>query len=240
MFYYFYPIGSLNIVLILAAVIPAIYMMIRVYRADRLEKESPGLLRKLVVVGILSSLIALVEERIFSYLLGLVLPYDSLLYNILLYFVVVAVSEESSKYIMLKKHTWYSPEFNCIFDGVLYAVFVSLGFALWENISYVLNYGLYAAFARALTAIPGHTCFGVYMGLFYSAAKKYERIGDTKGLGVCKIMALLVPVLLHGAYDFIATMETYDFNYIFIIYVAILFILTNILIRKVIKNDSYM
>ena len=240
MFYYYYPIGSLNIVLIAAAVIPALYLMIRIYRADHLEKESGALMRKLVVAGILSSLIALVEERVFSYLLSYFLPYDSLLYSVLLYFVVVAVSEESSKYIMLKRNTWTSSEFNCIYDGVVYAVFVSLGFALWENISYVLNYGLYAAVARALTAVPGHACFGVYMGVFYSAAKKYERLGDVKGLKICKFMAILVPVLIHGAYDFIATMETNDFNYAFIIYVAILFILTNLLLRKVIRNDRYM
>ncbi len=76
-------------------------------------------------------------------------------YNVLLYFVVVALSEEGFKYLLLKKRTWYSSEFNCQFDGVVYAVFVALGFALWENISYVLMYGLGTAAIRAVTAVPG-------------------------------------------------------------------------------------
>ena len=52
---------------------------------------------------------------------------DPGLYQILLYFGVVACSEEGAKYFMLKRRTWNSPEFNCQFDGVVYGVFVSLG-----------------------------------------------------------------------------------------------------------------
>lgn len=240
MFYYYYPIGTFNIVLIAAAIIPALFLMVRIYKIDHLEKESGPLLRKLVVAGILSSLIALVEERVLSYLLANFVSYGSLAYNVILYFVVVAVSEESSKYLMLFRNSWNTPEFNCVFDGVVYAVFVSLGFALWENISYVLNYGIYAAFARALTAIPGHACFGVFMGVFYSAAKKYERYGDISSMSICRFMAILVPVLLHGSYDFIATMETDGFNYVFIIFVAILFIASNLVVKRVVSNDHYM
>ena len=240
MFYYYYPIGTFNIVLIAAAIIPALFLMIRIYKIDHLEKESGPLLRKLVVAGILSSLIALVEERVLSYLLANFVSYGSLAYNVILYFVVVAVSEESSKYLMLFRNSWNTPEFNCVFDGVVYAVFVSLGFALWENISYVLNYGIYSAFARALTAIPGHACFGVFMGVFYSAAKKYERYGDISSMSICRFMAILVPVLLHGIYDFIATMETDGFNYVFIIFVAILFIASNLVVKRVVSNDHYM
>ena len=51
-----------------------------------------------------------------------------------MYFGIVAIAEESSKYIFLRHRTWNNPEFNCTYDGVIYAVFTSLGFALWENI----------------------------------------------------------------------------------------------------------
>ena len=141
MFYYLVdPQLTCNLLLIAAAVIPAIFLMVKVYQSDRLEKESRKLLWQLVKAGVFSSLIAIVEERILSYLLDEAVSQSSAAYDVLLYFVVVAVSEESSKYWMLKRHTWRSPEFNCMFDGVVYAVFVSLGFALWENISYVLTY----------------------------------------------------------------------------------------------------
>ena len=89
-----------------------------------------------------------------------------------MYFGVVAFSEEGAKYFLLKRRTWNSAAFNCQFDGVVYAVFVSLGFALWENISYVLMYGLSTALVRAVTAVPGHACFGVFMGVWYGLAKR--------------------------------------------------------------------
>lgn len=94
-------------------------------------------------------------------------------------FVIVAIAEESSKYFFLKKRTWNNPEFNCQYDGVVYAVFVSLGFALWENINYVLSYGFSTAIVRAITAIPGHACFGVFMGVFYGLARKQYNRGKS-------------------------------------------------------------
>ncbi len=142
MFYFILePIMMYNWILILAAVIPAVFLMIKVYRADRMEKESGYLLRQLVIAGILSTIIALIEEKIGEWILSCFVPGNKLLYQIILYFVIVAIAEESSKYFFLKKRTWNNPEFNCQYDGVVYAVFVSLGFALWENINYVLSYG---------------------------------------------------------------------------------------------------
>ena len=154
-----------NPILIAAAVIPAIVLLRFVYKEDRLDKESPGLLLSLVIFGILSTFAAIVTEQIGETVLTLLLPQNSTAYNALLYFIVVALSEEGFKYLLLKKRTWYSGEFNCQFDGIVYAVFVALGFALWENISYVLMYGLGTAAIRAVTAVPGHACFGVFMAL---------------------------------------------------------------------------
>ena len=126
-----------NPILIAAAVIPAIFLLVHVYRADKLEKEPAPLLISLVLYGIAATFIALLLERFGSWLLGRYFPEDSTPYNVLMYFGVVAFSEEGAKYFLLKRRTWRSTAFNCQFDGVVYAVFVALGFALWENISYV-------------------------------------------------------------------------------------------------------
>lgn len=240
MFYYLIqPIVTYNGILIAAAVIPAIFLMIKVYRSDRLEKESTGLLWRLVKAGILSSLLALVEEKVFSLVLNSFVPAETELYNILLYFVVVACSEESSKYLFLKRNTWRNPEFNTQYDGVVYAVFVSLGFALWENISYVLSYGMSTAIVRAVTAIPGHACFGVFMGVFYGIAKRCEYRGKSGASKFFRLLALLMPALLHGAYDYIASMEQQMGGWYFLIFIAVLFILSYILVGKSSRKDKY-
>ncbi len=151
-------------VLIAAAIIPAIVLLIKVYQADRVEKEPPALLLSLVLYGIVATGLAMVAEMLGSALVGLVLAEGTILYKAVFYFAVVAISEEGFKYLLLKRRTWRSPAFNYQFDGVVYAVFVSLGFALWENISYVATYGFQVALLRAVTAIPGHACFGVFHG----------------------------------------------------------------------------
>ncbi len=240
MFYFlFAPIMTYNFILIAAAIIPAIFLMVRVYQSDRLEKESPYILGQLVKVGIFSSLIALVEERILSVLLNSLVSPNTVLYNVILYFGIVAFAEETSKYWMLKRNSWNSPEFNCQYDGVVYAVFVSLGFALWENISYVLSYGFQTALVRAVTAIPGHACFGVFMGVFYGIAKKCEGRGLYERAKIYRVFAVLIPALLHGTYDYIATLERTGSGVYFLGFIVILFAVSFVLVGKMAREDQY-
>ena len=225
-------------ILIAAAIIPAVFLMIKVYRSDKLERESPYMIRHLIRAGILSALLALVEERVLSVILDITVPMESPLYDIILYFGIIAFAEESSKYLFMKKETWKSWEFNCQFDGVVYAVFVSLGFALWENISYVMMYGFGTALVRAVTAIPGHACFGVFMGIFYGIAKRLDYRGENIASKLMRFLALVIPALLHGAYDYIATMESEDGSGYFIGFILILFVVSFLLVGKTAKEDK--
>ena len=228
-----------NPILIAAAVIPAVFLLVHVYRADKLEKEPAPLLISLVLYGIAATFIALLLERFGGWLLGRYFPENSTPYNVLMYFGVVAFSEEGAKYFLLKRRTWNSAAFNCQFDGVVYAVFVSLGFALWENISYVLMYGLSTALVRAVTAVPGHACFGVFMGVYYGRAKRYDNDGDLVNAKRCRTMAVLMPALLHGAYDFIATMEDPNCEWMFLVFVLALFAVSLKLVRVGSHSDRY-
>ena len=233
-----YDYGLYNYILIAAAVIPAVYLLVQVYRADRLEKESPGLLVSLVVLGVISTSLAAVTEELGFQLLGELFPRGGLLCDALLYFVVVGLSEEGFKYLLLKLRTWKSPEFNCQFDGVVYAVFVSLGFALWENIEYVLRYGFGTALARAVTAVPGHACFGVFMGVWYGVAKRYDLAGYPNESKNARRASLWIPVLLHGAYDFFASMENDVMTLVFLAFVAWMFGTARKLVIRTSAEDS--
>ena len=178
-------------------------------------------------------------ERAGSFLLGLWFEEGSVAYNAIMYFGIVAFSEEGAKYFLLRRRTWHSAAFNCQFDGVVYAVFVALGFALWENISYVLMYGLSTALVRAVTAVPGHACFGVFMGVWYGLAKRLHGQGRDGASKLCRVLALLLPALLHGCYDFIASIESVHYGWLFAAFVAILFVLAFILVRRQARHDRY-
>ena len=227
-------------VLIAAAVLPALYLLYCIYQADRVEKEPAGLLVSLAISGIIATFLAMVTESIGYMFVSGVFWEGSVLYNFFFYFFVVALSEEGFKYLLLKKRTWNSPAFNCRFDGVVYAVFVSLGFALWENISYVGLYGLEVALLRAVTAIPGHACFGVFMGVWYGLAKKFDMYGNEEKAKRYRKLAVVCPILLHGSYDFIASMENSWFTLVFIAFIAGLFHISLRMVRQQANRDHYL
>ena len=135
----FYPT---NKILIFSAIIPAIILLISIYKTDKYDKEPIGLVMSLIFLGIASTFSAIILEFIGESIICSFTNENTLLYNILMYFIVVAFAEEWSKYFFLKLRTWKSKDFNYIFDGIVYSVFISLGFALWENIGYVLSNGL--------------------------------------------------------------------------------------------------
>ena len=229
-----------NPVLIAAAVLPALYLLYCIYQADRVEKEPAGLLVSLAISGIIATFLAMVTESIGYMFVSGVFWEGSVLYNFFFYFFVVALSEEGFKYLLLKKRTWNSPAFNCRFDGVVYAVVVSLGFALWENISYVGLYGLEVALLRAVTAIPGHACFGVFMGVWYGLAKKFDMYGNEEKAKRYRKLAVVCPILLHGSYDFIASMENSWFTLVFIAFIAGLFHISLRMVRQQANRDHYL
>ena len=231
---------SYNPILIAAAVVPAVILLFYIYRADRLDKEPLRLLLSLILLGVISTGLALVTERLGLAWTAARYPEDGRTRALIENFVVVALSEEGFKYLLLWVRTWRDPEFNCQFDAVVYAVFVSLGFALWENISYVLEYGFSTAMIRAVTAVPGHACFGVFMGAWYGLAKRYYCYGKQAQSKFCRWLAVLLPALLHGAYDYIATSEGTASGLYFAAFVAVLFVISFLLIRKLSRKDRFL
>lgn len=226
-------------ILIAAAIIPAVFLLVKVYKGDRLEREDPVFIFLLVVMGIISTAAASILEEVGSIVLALFLNENEILYQILFYYIVVALSEEGSKYVLLRKRTYNSREFNCRYDAVIYAVAVSLGFALWENIFYVFRFGLGTALTRALTAIPGHCSFAVFMGVWYAKEKECDLYGEKGGMYFSRLLSLLLPVLLHGTYDYLCSINTGEGALFFLIFILVMFVLSFLTVRKKSRDDGY-
>jgi len=221
---FFFPILSPVLAIhILAAVLPAMVLLCYIYRKDTVEKEPAGLLLRLLLMGVLAALCASVLEGVGEFLLDVFVSPQSPAYIALLAFLVVALVEEGTKLWLLRRATWHHPAFNFRFDGVVYAVFVSLGFAAFENIQYVFHYGLSVALPRALLAVPGHMAFAVYMGLFYGRAKCCDSQGDEAGAGRNLWMGYFWAVFLHGFYDTCAMTGTSLATGIFLLFVLVMF-----------------
>ncbi len=94
------------------------------------------------------------------------------------------------------------------------------------------------ALVRAVTAIPGHASFGVFMGVWYGFAKKLEVRGNLQGAQNMRKKAVIIPALIHGSYDFIASMESHTGSWLFLIFIAALFFIASSLIRKMSSEDK--
>ena len=216
--------------LLLAALVPAAFLMVQVYRLDRIEKEPPGLLLKLALFCALSGLAAGAIEGALTRVLDVTLG-GGMLRLMLENFLAVALVEEACKRWVVLKFAWRHPAFDYRFDAVVYCVFSALGFAALENILYVAEYGFAVAVSRALLSVPGHCFFAVYMGIYLGQAKMAERAMQRyyielpdESPGQYLRASLLVPTLLHGFWDFSLSVGGWLMTILFYLFVLAFFI----------------
>ncbi len=178
--------------LLFISVVPVLVLLVFIRRADRFHAEPMKLLIRLMVFGMISVIpIILVEiwlSRMNVYSGDLAAMYDA--------FVVAGFSEETFKWLIVMIFAFGSVEYDEPLDGIVYAVFVSMGFAVVENIMYVYGNGFNNGIMRAVTAVPAHMLFGVMMGYYLSM---YKFVGRKYYL----VLSVLIPILLHGSYNFI-------------------------------------
>ncbi|MFM7854807.1 MAG: PrsW family intramembrane metalloprotease [Flammeovirgaceae bacterium] len=176
------------------ALAPCAAIVLYIYWKDEHEREPIGLLVKSFFMGVLSTIITLV----ISWPINEIIPinHTSLSQEAVHAFVLVAFIEEFSKFIFVRWVLFPNPNFNEPYDGIVYAVTVSLGFAGLENILYVWNGGVEVAVARMFTAVPAHATFGALMGYFLGITKFQHKKEHYSWY------ALGVATLFHGVYDY--------------------------------------
>lgn len=234
---FFSPIMSILGIYVLAAVLPAFFLLRYIYKMDTVEKEPGYLLWALLLAGVWAALASIVLESVGSAVLNSTFSSDDPYYHIIFAFVVVAAVEEGTKLFFLKRRSWRDPNFNYMFDGIVYSVFVSLGFAAFENIKYVFSYGLSVALPRALLAVPGHLGFAVFMGIFYRRAKLCESRGQSFGAKVNMALGYAAAVLLHGFYDSCCMIGTSRATTIFVIFVIAMYFIVFGMIKYASRED---
>ena len=212
--------------------------MYYVYKKDTVEKEPMDLLIKLILGGCFSAVLAGVLEQFGMGALDSLLSPNHPFYIPLMAFLVVAVAEEIAKFFFLYRRSLKHPAFNYCFDGMVYAIFVSLGFAALENIGYVFGYGIEVAPARAVLAIPAHMSFAVFMGYFYGRAKRASIRGDHAAAVKNNVIGYLMAVFLHGFYDTCAMMQSAAATIVFIGFVIVVDIAVIYMIKRGSKEDE--
>ncbi|MFM9943872.1 MAG: PrsW family intramembrane metalloprotease [Bacteroidia bacterium] len=172
---------------------PVIFIFLWFYHKDKYDKEPKRMLFYAFLGGCISILPAILFESLWQ-MKGFS-QQGSNLYLAFYAYIVIGFSEEISKYIFVRR-IMNKPYVDEPYDGILYSVMVSLGFAFVENIFYVYQHGLGVGIMRAFTAVPAHATFGAVMGYFLSNAKFNGKYTFNVLLGIGGA------VILHGSYDY--------------------------------------
>jgi protease PrsW len=182
--------------LLALAIAPGVAICLFIYLKDKYNKEPLGLLVLSFILGILSILPAIIIQ------IALTKPVERLIGSGILFtavfsYIIIALSEEGSKLLLFRFGPFKRKSFDDPFDGIIYAVVVSMGFATLENILYVSKHGVGTGILRMFLSVPAHATFGVLMG-YHAGLAKFLPAKKNKYM----FLAIFWPVLFHGTFDF--------------------------------------
>lgn len=209
----------MKIYILALAILPVSFFAVWIYFKDRYEKEPPIKLIEYFSLGILVSILAIFLELYFSRL-NIFTGIGGALYTS---FFVAAFIEEGLKSVILIPVLLRDKNFNEKLDGIIYSIFLSLGFATIENIIYLMRERLDLSFelgiTRGLISIPSHIMFAITMGYYIS---KYKFSKEDCEKNKYLVYAVIIPILLHGVFDFILMIEYRWAIIVFITYIIFL------------------
>lgn len=175
--------------------IPGILIMLFVDIADRKRPEPRWALRRVAIAGGVSFFFAVVIELLIQRLY----KDEGILGALFQAYVMAALTEETLKMLAVRFFVWNRPELDERTDGIVYGARAGLGFAIVENVGYLLGTKGPVAFLgmfilRSALAVPMHAMAGAIMGHF-GALRRFDR----RGPGM--LGGLVIAILMHGTYD---------------------------------------
>ena len=226
--------------LIFLSLFPIFLIGFVVYIVDK-EKESIKSLIGFYLFGLFAAYMSSVVENIFYFKM------DNLIFIFIDSFICVALVEECAKLLCVHIGLSFNKSYHNFFDSIVFCSAVSLGFAAIENILYIfstssasLTSGISTGLLRAFLAVPAHAIFSIYMGYFLDRYKELKYKNES-GSGAYMVLALLVPITLHGFYDFfclsMGVLNSMTFFIIFVIYIIFMYVSGIVLLVKGAKKS---
>lgn len=179
--------------ILIAAVAPGFALLTFFYLKDKYDSEPLHLVLKMFFLGFLIVIPVMIIQR------GLVIWLGE--GSFVSAFLISAGIEELLKWIVLFYFIYHHVEFDEPYDGILYSVAISLGFATVENVMYAMSNQVFfgTLLLRGLLPVSGHALFGVMMG-YYLGSAKFTRQWKSRRI---LLYSLLIPWFWHGVYDWV-------------------------------------
>ncbi len=183
-----------EIILIVLSFLIGIFCINFIRSYDRYEKEPISIMQKVTVRGGLISIIL----SLILYSLLEILGFKNINNTLGALLIVGPVEEFAKIYTLYRLLPIFEKELNEPIDGIIYMSCVALGFSLFENFMYALQFhSNILLFIRLLFATPMHLCFSAFMGL---SLYLWTRNKENKNF---LIISFMFASIAHGTYDLI-------------------------------------
>ena len=245
---------------LLIAIVPIFFICLYIYHEDRYEKESISLLILLFVSGVLGSFISffaknaehLLLNNVFSEYIsysrdGIMTIADNVswLYNLILAVFAYSLTDIVIVTMALFSITYKNKNFNSLFDGIVYAVYIVMGFAFVEVVLFGYGKGWDLLAMKCLITLPMRMFTAAIMGYYYSKMKIYhlaskeERKIHTAKLsfkyGKWLLFTIGAPWVIWGVFEFSTLMNGAVWRYL---YYFVLIAMGFYTIRKITKTSN--
>ena len=253
----------------LIAMIPGLFLCGYVFYKDRVEKEPVGLLALLFGAGVVGyipsfflqkSVVRLIDGMFadqMSFSAEGALTYSSsgaeILHNILCAVFGFSLIQICIKWVILYFGTHKNKNFNYLFDGVVYSVFLSLGFAVAENIHFALQNDADMIVVKLMTSIPCHLFVSIMMGYYYTmwhtrfivnrieknmlsaGIVKEDKIRSSAGWLACSI---IIPMFVNSLYSFTSSNKNQTVVMLFFAVVFLIYGLSFVTINHIASKET--
>ena len=214
---------------LLITIVPSILILLFFVFSDKFREP-----KKIIIITFLFGILITIPAGHLNNFIMDNFGTDNVINNALLGgFFAGGLVEEVLKFLVLYFYILREKAFDEPMDGIVYGTVVSLGFATLENYDYVYRLSEYyelqpidVAYVRSYTAIPLHALCGVIMGFYFGM---YAFVSGGKNLS----LALIVPYIIHGSYNFLVSFPNYYF--LGVLLIALIF---SILLYKNVRDSQ--
>ena len=221
---------------LLITIVPSILILLFFVFNDKFREP-----KKIIIITFLFGVLITIPAGYLNDFIMITFETESKVNNALLGgFFAGGLVEETLKFLVLYFYILREKAFDEPMDGIVYGIVVSLGFATLENYDYVYRLAehyelqpIEVAYVRSYTAIPLHALCGVIMGFYFGM---YTFVSGGKNLS----LALIVPYIIHGSYNFLVSFPNYYFlGVLLIALIFSIFLYKNVRESQKLKKNEY-
>ena len=199
----------LTILIFLLSLIPTVLIIVWMFKRHKKEDISYRRSAKSFLIGGLISVLPILAISGTFFFVNKILTstvlkdMPVLIYQLIYDFIVLALAEELVKFFTFKIILNKRKDNYSWMDIISFMVIIGAAFGFVEDIPYAIGADPITMLVRGFTM--GHVAYALIMGYLYAKGLKTKK-------NIYKVLAFLIPWIMHGIYDYSLTPELIELN----------------------------